>query len=146
MAAKAQAQTTEAFESISIAGNKALKDSFEKAAAVFGDFNAFSKDNVEALVASASTAGKGAEKINARVASFAKQAIEESVEVAKKAATAKSVQELIELQSDWAKSSLDSYMGEVNKLADLYATSLKDAMKPLNERVTAAVELFQAQR
>ena len=76
----------------------------------------------------------------------AKQALEDGVQVAKKAATAKSVQELIELQSEWAKASLDAYMGEVNKLADLYATSVKDAIKPLNERVTAAVELFQAQR
>ncbi len=144
--AAAKAQTTEAFETFSTAGNKALKDGFEKAAAAFGDFNAFSKDNVEAFVASASSAGKGAEKINARVASYTKHAIEEGVEVAKKAATAKSVQELIELQSNWAKASLDSYMGEVNKLADLYASSLKDTMKPLNERMTAAVELFQAQR
>jgi phasin family protein len=141
-----KAQTTEAFESISTAGNKALKDGYEKAAAAFGDISAFSKSNVEAFVASASTAGKGAEKINARMASYAKQALEDGVEVAKKAATVKSVQELIELQSDYAKASLDTYMGEVNKLADLYATSMKDAMKPLNERVTAAVELFQAQR
>ena len=37
----AKAQTAEAFETISTAGNKALKDGFEKAAAVFGDFNAF---------------------------------------------------------------------------------------------------------
>jgi phasin family protein len=142
----AKAQTAEAFETISTAGNKALKDGFEKAAAVFGDFNAFSKDNVEAFVASASTAGKGVEKINARFASFAKQALEDGVEVAKKAATAKSVQELIELQSSYAKSSLDTYMGEVNKLADLYTTSIKDAFKPLNDRVTAAVSLLQAQR
>jgi len=141
-----KAQTTEAFESISVAGNKALKDGFEKAAAAFGDLNAFSKENVEAFVASASCAGKGAEKINARCASYAKQALEDGVEIAKKAATVKSMQELIELQSDYAKASLGSYMGEVNKLADLYASSLKDAMKPINERVTAAVELFQAQR
>jgi phasin family protein len=146
MAGKAQTQTTEAFESISVAGNKALKDGYDKAVAAMGDINAFSKSNIEALVASASCAGKGAEKINTRVANYTKQAIEDGVEVAKKAASAKSVQELIELQSDWAKSSLDTYMGEVNKLADLYAASLKDAFKPLNERVTAAVELFQAQR
>jgi phasin family protein len=141
-----KAQSAEAFESISTAGNKAMKDGYEKAVAAFGDLNEFSKSNIEAFVASASTAGKGAEKINARVASFAKHALEEGVEIAKKAATAKSVQELMELQSDYAKASIDTYMGEVNKLADLYATSLKDAMKPLNERVTAAVELFQAQR
>lgn len=141
-----KAQPTEAFDTFSSASNQALKDGFEKTAAAFGDMNAFSKDTVEALVASMSSAGKSAEKINARVASYAKQALEDSVEVAKKAATVKSVQELIEIQSDYAKASLDSYMGEVNKIADLYASSVKDAVKPLNERMTAAVELLQSQR
>ena len=144
MAGKAQA--SEAFETMSIAGNKALKNGFEKAAEAFGDFNDFSKDNVDAFVASASTATKGAEKIGARVASYTKQSMEDGVATAKKVASVKSVQEFIELQSDFAKSSLDTYIGEVNKLADLYASSIKDAMKPLNDRMTAAVELMQAQR
>ncbi|MGD2131553.1 MAG: phasin family protein [Maricaulaceae bacterium] len=142
MAAKAQAEQT--FEAFSIAGNKAMKDGFEKAATAFGEFNAFSKDNVDAFVASASTAGKSAEKINAEVAAYAKQALESGVETAKKAATVKSVQELFELQSDYAKSALDTYVGEVNKLADMYTSSFKDAFKPLNKRVSAAVDLFQA--
>ena len=146
MASKAQAATPEAFESMSIAGNKAMKDGFEKAAEMFGGMNEFSKDTVDAFVASASTAQKSAEKINARMASYAKQTLEESVEAAKKAAGARSVQELFELQSSYAKSSLDSYIGEVNKLAELYASSVKDAMKPLNARMTAAVELLQTQR
>ena len=144
MPAKAQAEET--FEKFSAASNKAFKDGFEKAAAAFGEFNAFSKDNVDAFVASASTAGKSAEKINAEVAAYAKQTLETGVETAKKAATVKSMQELVELQSDYAKSSFETYVGEMTKLTDMCASSVKDAFKPLNKRVSAAVELMQTAR
>ena len=142
----AKTTATKTFESTTEKSTKAVNEGFEKAVASFGEINAFSKENVEAVVASVTTAGKGAEKFNAKVAEYAKQAMEDSVAAAKKLAGAKSVQEVIELQSTLAKSSMDTYIGEVNALADLYAASVKDAMKPLNDRVSAAVELFQAQR
>lgn len=142
----AKTAATKTIESAATAGEKVFKDGFEKAVASMGDLGAFSKDNVEALVASVTTASKGAEKINTHVADYTKKAVEDSVAAAKKFAGAKSVQDVIELQSAFAKSSLDAYVGELNTLADLYTTSMKDAMKPLNDRVNAAVELFQAQR
>ena len=61
-------------------------------------------------------------------------------------AGAKSVQEVIELQTTYAKSALDAYIAEVSKMSDIVSSSVKDAVKPLNERVTAAVERLQAAR
>ncbi len=143
----AKTQTADAMlENMTAAGNKAFKDTFEKAVAAVGDMGAFSKHNVEAMVTSMTNAGKGVEQINAAVMAYTKTAMEESIETAKKMASAKSVQELIELQTEYAKHSMDAYMGEVNKVTDLYAGVMKDAFQPLNERVSAAVEMFQAQR
>ena len=143
----AKSTTAEAaIETFTTASNKAIKDNVERAMGAFGDMSAFSKENVEALVASMTKAGKGVEQINAAVMAYTKSAMEDGVAAAKKMAGAKSVQEIIELQTDYAKSSLDTYIGEMNRVTDLYATTMKDAFKPLNERVSAAVELFQAQR
>jgi phasin family protein len=142
----ASAKTADAtFESFT-AGNQAMKEGFEKAVSAFGDFNSFSKENVEAVVESFTTAGKGIEAINANVASYTKAQMEGGVAAAKKLASVKSVQELFEVQTDYAKSAMDAYIGEMNKAADLYAKAVKDAVKPLNKRVSATVELFQAQR
>lgn len=135
-----------AFDNFSVASNKALKDNVERTMAALGDFNTFSKENVEALVTSMTKAGKGYEQINAAVIAYTKSAVEDGVSAAKRIAGAKSVQEIIEVQSDFAKSSLDAYIGEMNKVTDLYASTMKDAFKPINERVSAAVELFQSQR
>ncbi|MBL4544590.1 MAG: phasin family protein [Oceanicaulis sp.] len=59
---------------------------------------------------------------------------------------AKSVQELIEIQSDYTKSSMDALLAEMNKSSDLMSSLFKDSFKPINERFSAALELMQSQR
>lgn len=144
--ATAKTNGAEALETFATAGNKAFKDNFDKAMSAFGDFNSFGKENVEALVESFTKAGKSVEALNAEVMAYTKTQLEGGAAAAKKLAGARSLQELIELQTEYAKSSMDSYMGEVNKLTDLYSGAVKDAIKPINERVSAAVELMQASR
>lgn len=137
---------SETYESFAAAGNKAVKEGVEKAISAFGEMNVFGKENVEAFVASMTTAGKGVEQVNSQFAAFAKQAMETSVDAAKKFSGAKSVQEVLELQTEMAKTSMESYLAEMHKVTDTLTGTMKDAVKPLNERVTAAVEIFQAQR
>ncbi len=136
----------ETFENFTFAGNQAVKDSVEKAVSAFGDLNVFGKQNIEAFVASMTSAGKGVEQVNTHFATFAKQAMEDGVTAAKRFSGAKSVQEIVELQTEYAKSSMETYLAEVNKVADVWSGVVKDATKPLNDRVTAAIEMFQAQR
>ena len=61
-------------------------------------------------------------------------------------AAAKSVQEAVELQTAWAKTALEAYIAQVSKASEIVSASIKDSVKPLNERMTAAVEKFQAAR
>ena len=56
------------------------------------------------------------------------------------------MQELVELQTSWAKSAAETYLSEVTKMTDVFTASVKDSFKPINERVTASVEKFQATR
>ncbi len=142
----AKAQAAPSYEAFASASNQAMKDGVERAVSAFGDFNTYSKENVEALVESMTTAGKSVEQLNAHVVAFTKQSMEDTVSNAKRVAGAKSVQEVIEVQTDFAKSALDNYLGEINKITDLMAGSVKSAMKPINARVTATVEMLQAQR
>lgn len=134
------------FENFTFAGNQAVKDQFDRTMSAFGEFNVFSKTNVDAVVESVTKAGEGVEQINSHVINYTKSQIEQNVAAARRFAGAKSVQELIEMHSDFAKTSLDAYLGEMNKLTDLCAGAMKDAVKPINERMSAAIELMQAQR
>ncbi len=143
------AQTTavnETIEKITAAGNEAFKEGFEKSIKSINDVSAFQKDNLDAVIASATVAGKGAEKLNADTMNFAKKSMEDTVAASKALTSAKSVQEMIELQTNFMKSSMDAYMSQINSVTDLYAGTVKDAMAPLNARVSAAVEMVQSQR
>ncbi len=144
MAAAETAKTT--VDQITAASNVAFKDGVEKSLSALNDFNAHSKKNLEALVASTTAATKGAEALGAQAMAYSKAAFEGNVAAAKSLASAKSIQEVVELQTTFAKSALETYMAQVGKMSEMASTSMKEAMKPLNERVTAAVEKFQAVR
>ena len=72
--------------------------------------------------------------------------MEANVAAAKSLSGAKSIQEVVELQTSFAKSAMEAYMAELSKMGEIVQASVKDSMKPLNERVTAAVEKLQAVR
>jgi len=144
MATADAAKTT--VEQFTTASNVAFKEGVEKSLAALNEVNAQSKKNLEALVASTTAATKGAEALGAQAMAFSKAIFDTNVSAAKSLAGAKSVQEVVELQTAFAKSALETYMSEFGKMSDTVSTSVKESMKPLNERVTAVVEKLQAVR
>ena len=141
-ASTAKAQT----EKVQAAGAQAFKDGLEKTTASLSELSAQSKQNLEALTASATAAQKGAEALTAQVAAYSKTSWENGVAAAQTISQARSIQELIELQTNFAKSAMETYLSEVTKMTETLTGSVKDSFKPINERVTASVEKFQAAR
>ncbi|MBV9996606.1 MAG: TIGR01841 family phasin [Caulobacteraceae bacterium] len=133
-------------EQFTAAGNQALKDSIEKSLTALSDMNTHSKKNIEAVVASVTAATKGAEALGAQAMAYSKKSLEDQVAAARNLSSAKSVQEVVELQTAWAKSALEGYIAELNKASETVAASVKDSFAPINERVTAFVERMQSAR
>ncbi|CAN5268747.1 TIGR01841 family phasin [soil metagenome] len=133
-------------EKVQAAGAQAFKDGLEKSTAALGELGAQSKQNLEALTASATAAQKGAEALSAQALSYGKTSWETGVAAAQTISKARSVQELIELQTAYTKSAMEVYMAEMTKMTETLTASVKDSFKPINERVTASVEKFQAAR
>jgi phasin family protein len=131
-------------EQFTTAGNKAFKDTVEKSMSALAEMNVHSKKNLEAVVASVTAATKGAETLGAHAMAFSKKAMEDHVSAAKTLASAKSVQEVVELQTSFAKTAFETYIAEMNKMAETVAASMKESMSPINERVTAMVERVQS--
>ncbi|WP_169336740.1 phasin family protein [Woodsholea maritima] len=133
-------------QTVTHAQNEALKEGFDKSLNAMNEINAFQKDTVDAVIASATSAGKSIEELNANVLGYAKKAMEDGVSAAKNMASAKSVQELVEIHADYTKSALDAYLAEVNKTSDLMSGMFKETFKPLNDRISSAIEMMQSQR
>jgi phasin family protein len=126
------------------AANQAFKERLEKSMAALTEVNAQSKQNLEAFVASATAAAKGAETVGAHALAYSKKSLESQVAAAKALSAAKSLQEAMELQSGYAKTAFEAFVAEVGDVSEIAATSVKNAISPINERVTAFVERVQA--
>ena len=133
-------------EHYSAAGTQAFKDAVEKSLTAFNELNAHSKHNLEALMASVTAASKGAETLGSQAIAYSKKSMEDQMSAARQLGSARSVQEAVELQTAWAKSALEGYLAEVNKASEVVAASVKETLTPINARITAAVETFQAAR
>lgn len=135
-----------AAERASAAGNQAFKETVERSLSTLNQLNDVSKRNLEAVVSSISAATRGAESLGAQAMSFGKSSMEQSAEAARALTAAKSVQEAVELQTNYARTALESYLSEMNRMSETVAASVKDSLAPLNERATAAMEHLQSNR
>ena len=116
------------------------KKGAEMAAKSYDDIISFNQDNFEAIVEFGKATAKGVEELNAEVLAFNKVALEENIAAAKAVMGAKTVQEAVDLQTEWAKAWFDSYMSQATKVGELTAKVAQEAFAPVNDRLTAAVE------
>lgn len=128
------------------AGNQAFKDTMDKSLTALNDLNAQAKRNLEAVVASMTAATRGAEALGAQAMAFTKKSVDGNVEQAKALTAARSMQEVVELQTSFAKTAMEAYVAELNRASETLSTVVKDAFRPLNERASSMVETFQAGR
>lgn len=134
---------TEGIETAMKTGAEALKNGFEKAAKGYDQFFVYGKETAEACVKCANVAGKGMESLHNEIYNFSKQTIEDQIAATKALMAAKSVHEAYELQTDFAKTAFDSYVGELNKIGEIFAATAKDAFEPIQGRVQAWVDTVQ---
>src|ERR1700689_300614 len=118
MAANGAETIKSTVDQFTTAGNQAFKDSIEKSLSALGEVNAHSKKNLEAVVASVTAATKGAEALGAQAMAYSKKAMEDHVAAAKSLTSAKSVQEVVELQTAYAKSWMECYIAQMNKASE----------------------------
>lgn len=108
--------------------------------ATFEDVVGFQKDNVEAFVASSTILTKGFEVLSKEIAAFTQAQYEQSVATTKALFAVKSVKELVDLQTEFAKSSFDALVAEATKVSETGIKVANEAAEPITARVNAAVE------
>jgi phasin family protein len=96
----------------------------------FEEFQTAGKENLEAAVASATAMTKGFQDIASEVADYSRKSFEDSTAVFEKAVAAKSIDKALEVQTDFAKTAYEAYIGQVTKIGELYVAAAKEAYKP----------------
>lgn len=151
-------ENVRAYESVVIAGKENLekavragsdaatqamqfnKHGMEAAVKGFDDISKQSKRAVEAMVNATTVTTRGLEAINAENMAFAKTQFDESVAAAKAMFGARTLQDLIDLQTGFAKSAFDSYMSQSTKVSEIATKLAQEAFEPINAQVQEVVE------
>jgi phasin family protein len=133
----------EPIETALLTGAEAMKDGFEKAAKGYDQFVSFGKDNAEAVLKSANAAGKGIETINSEVLAYTRKSVEENVAIAKAVLSAKTVEEALQLQSEFGKSAFETYVDQLAKFGDMALATARRTAEPFQARVSALSELVR---
>lgn len=137
---------TKQVEEFTAEAKKTMEEGVEKMSKGLEDASQFGQQNVEAMVASGKAFAKAAEELNAEVLAYSKKSYEDSMAAAKEMTTVKSVSELFEMQTNFAKTAFEGIVAEATKLNEMYAAATRQAFEPINARFTAAAEIVKDYR
>ena len=107
----------------------------------FDEMQQFGKDNLDASMKSFGAVSKSAQAIAVEFADYSKKMFEQGTAATEKLIGAKSLDKAFEVQTDFVRSSYESFVAEATKLGQLYSDLAKEAYKPFESqfgKVTAS--------
>ncbi len=97
------------------------------------DFQKFGKEHFEAVNSVGSAWTKGFQQIAAEATDYSKKSFEASSGMVEKLMGVKSVEKAIEVQTEFAKQSYESFVSQSTKFGELFTNLAKDSFKPVEE-------------
>ncbi|MET0667998.1 MAG: phasin family protein [Methyloceanibacter sp.] len=105
----------------------------------FEEFQKVGKDGFDATVRSFGEVNKGFQAIAAEITDYSKKAFEDGTRAFEQLIGAKTIEQALEIQSQYAKKAYDNYIAEVSKLGEMYVGLAKDAYKPVEVALSKKV-------
>ena len=118
------------------------KQGMEKVMKTAEEFVAFGQGNVEAIVKSSQIWVAGVQDLSKAAAVTAQAQFDETVSIFKAMTSVKSLKDLFDLQSSFARATMEKTVTESSKLTDASLKLTEQALAPITARVTTAVETF----
>ena len=97
----------------------------------FDEFKKQGQDNFDATVKSFGEVNKGLQVIAGEVTDYSKKAFEEGTHAFEKLIDAKSIEQVFEIQTNYAKKAYGEYVTQFTKLTEMYVGLAKEAHKPV---------------
>ena len=97
----------------------------------FEDMQKLGQSNVDSAVRMFGEWNKNWQAIAAQLSDYTKHSFQEGTAALEKLMSSKSVEQAVEIQTNYAKRACDDYMQQMNKIGGMYATMAKEAYKPV---------------
>ncbi len=131
---KALSMSKEQVQAAVKASNQAIKG--------YEDLVQFNKDTMDVMVKSSTILVQGVQDLSKSWLGLAQESIQEQMAASKALMGAKTLKEVIDLQSSLAKSQFDKVMAESSKLSESGMKLAEEALAPINGHLSVAVEKF----
>jgi phasin family protein len=97
----------------------------------FDGIQKFGKEQLEAASSVAASLAKGFQTIAAETTDYSKKSLESNSAYVEKLLGAKSLDNAIQIQSEYAKSAYEGFVAQATKIGELYTSLAKEAFKPV---------------
>ena len=104
------------------------------------EFQKFGKDQFDAATKAASTLSKSAQQIVTDQSEYSKKAIEHGNATVEKLMNVKSMDKVLEIQTDYVKTAFESFVAQSTKMGDMVSAFAKEAFKPLETTFAMATQ------
>lgn len=94
------------------------------------DIQNYSKEQLETFTASAGNLQSGVQAIATAYGDYAKKSFEDTKSFVEKLSGVKSLEKAVEAQTEFARSSYETFVAESQKIAGLYTDLAKQTFKP----------------
>ncbi|MGP0060326.1 MAG: phasin family protein [Beijerinckiaceae bacterium] len=101
----------------------------------FDEIQKYGKEQLEAASTVAATLAKSLQTIAAETTDYSKKSLENSSAFIEKLLGAKSLDNAIQIQSEYAKSAYEGFVAQATKIGELYTNLAKEAFKPVESAI-----------
>ena len=95
----------------------------------FDDLQKFGKDGMDASMKFFNTLSKNGQAISVEMVDYTKRAFEDGTATTEKLVGAKSLEKVVEVQTEYVKSAYEGFIAQSTKLGELYADLAQQAYK-----------------
>lgn len=114
------------------------KDAAETSMKSIEEMTDLARGNVEAMLASARVAAAGFETLAAHISDVSRKSFEATTTAARAMTSAKTPNEMFQLQSDFAKAQFDHAVSEFSKMTEMMVKMSGEVMEPVQNRIAVA--------
>jgi hypothetical protein len=107
-------------------------------AQTYEDFSKYNKEFVDNNLKSFASLSKSTQAIVTEASDYTRKSFESGSAFMEKLLTAKTLENAIQIQTDFAKQSYETFVAEATKIGDLYTELAKEAYKPFEAVVAKA--------
>jgi phasin family protein len=103
------------------------------------DYQKLSKEGFDATLRSLGEVNKGFQALTAEMTDYSKKAFDDGIHAWQQLLGVKSVDQALEIQTQYAKRSYDTYMAEMSKLGEMCVSLARNAYRPVEQTIARKI-------